>query len=55
MKKWFTINPSVELKIGDPIIYVNDILNIGVAINQGDMAERYKIKASPEMLIEIFK
>ena len=43
------------VKIGDPIIYVNDILNIGVAINQGDMAERYKIKASPEMLIEIFK
>ena len=43
------------VKIGDPIIYVNDILNIGVAINQGDMAERYKIKANPETLIEIFK
>lgn len=43
------------VKVGDPIIYVNDILNIGIAINQGDMAEKYKIKASPEMLIEIFK
>ena len=43
------------VKIGDPIIYVNDILNMGIAINQGDMADRYRIKASPEMLIEIFK
>ena len=43
------------VKIGDPIIYVNDILNMGIAINQGDMADKYKIKASPEMLIEIFK
>ena len=44
-----------EVKIGEPIIYVNDILNIGIAINQGDMAEKYKIKASPDMLIEITK
>ena len=43
------------VKVGDPIIYVNDILNIGIAINQGDMAEKYKIKAGPEMLIEISK
>ena len=43
------------VKIGDPIIYVNDILNMGIAINQGDMADKYRIKASPEMLIEIFK
>lgn len=41
--------------IGEPAIYINDILNLGIAINQGDMANKYKIKPSPEVLFSIWK
>ena len=35
------------VKIGDPIIYVNDILNMGIAINQGDMADKFVVSTIP--------
>ena len=41
--------------IGEPVLYVNDVLNIGVAINQGNFAEYYGISAGPERNIEIWK
>ena len=43
------------VKIGDPAIYVNDLLNIGIAINQGNFAEHYGIKPGPDQNIEIWK
>ena len=43
------------VKIGEPALYVNGILNIGLAINQGNFAEHYGIEAGPDQHIEIWK
>jgi|TARA_B110000914_G_scaffold226505_1_gene252305 S-adenosylmethionine hydrolase len=43
------------VEIGEPAIYINDILNIGIAINQGDMAKEYKIKPGPNVTFLIWK
>jgi len=43
------------VKIGKPALYVNDVLNIGIAINQGNFAEHYSVKPGPEANIEIWK
>jgi S-adenosylmethionine hydrolase len=43
------------VKIGEPALYVNDILNIGLAINQGNFAEHYGIEPGPDQRIEIWK
>ncbi len=41
--------------VGEPVIYVNDILNIGLAINQENMAEKYNINPGPDTVIEIWR
>lgn len=41
--------------LGEPALYVNDILNMGLAINQGNFAKRYGIEPGPEQRIEIRK
>jgi len=41
--------------VGEPVIYINDILNIGLAINQENMAEKYNINPGPGTVIEIWK
>ncbi|MGI9262345.1 MAG: SAM hydrolase/SAM-dependent halogenase family protein [Woeseiaceae bacterium] len=41
--------------IGEPALYVNDILNIGLAVNQGDFAEQYSVEPGPDSNIEIWK
>ena len=43
------------VKIGEPALYVNDVLNIGIAINQGNFAEHHGVKPGPETNIEIWK
>ena len=43
------------VEVGDPALYVNDILNIGLAINQGNFAEQHGIEPGPEQNIEIWK
>lgn len=43
------------VKIGDPALYVNDVLNIGIALYQGNFAEHYGIKPGPNQNIEIWK
>jgi S-adenosylmethionine hydrolase len=43
------------VELGDPALYINDILNIGLAINQGNFAEQYGVDAGPERNIEIWK
>ncbi|MFT5131918.1 MAG: S-adenosylmethionine hydrolase [Gammaproteobacteria bacterium] len=40
---------------GEPALYVNDVLNIGIAINQGNFAEHYGILPGPDTNIEIWK
>lgn len=43
------------VELGEPALYVNDILNIGLAINQGNFAEHYGVEAGPERNIQIWK
>ena len=43
------------VKLGAPALYVNDILNIGLAINQGNFAEHYSIKPGPDSTISIWR
>ena len=43
------------VKLGEPVVYVNDILNIGLAINQGNFAKKHNIEAGPEQSIEFWK
>jgi S-adenosylmethionine hydrolase len=44
---------GVELRA--PALYVNDVLNIGLAINQGNFAEQHGISPGPDWNIEIWK
>ena len=39
--------------LGEPAIYVNDILNIGLALNQGNFAEQYSIQPGGQRVIEL--
>ncbi len=41
--------------LGEPALYVNDILSIGLAINQGNFAAQYGIEPGPDRNIEIWK
>jgi len=41
--------------LGEPALYVNDILNIGLAVNQGNFAEKYGVQAGPDRTIEIWQ
>lgn len=43
------------VKVGDPALYVNDILNIGLAINQDDFSKQFGIEAGPDQNIEFWK
>ncbi|MGI9270743.1 MAG: SAM hydrolase/SAM-dependent halogenase family protein [Woeseiaceae bacterium] len=49
------VNSFGGVRVGEPALYVNDILNIGLAINQGNFAEIYGIEAGPDRNIEISK
>ena len=40
---------------GKAALYVNDILNMGIAINQGNFAKHYGVVAGPERTIEFWK
>jgi len=43
------------VKVGEPCLYVNDILNMGLAINQDDFAKVHGIVAGPEQSIVFWK
>jgi len=43
------------VKVGEPCLYVNDILNMGLAINQDDFAKVHGIVAGPEQNIVFWK
>ena len=43
------------VKLGEPALYINDILNMGIAINQGDFAAHYGVIAGPEQTVEIWR
>jgi len=41
--------------VGEEMLYVNDLLNLGIAINQGDFASDYKVSPGPDTRVEIWK
>lgn len=42
-----------EVPIGSPLVYVNSLLNLAVAINQGSFAAVHKIDSGPDWSIEL--
>jgi len=44
-----------EVPIGKPLVYVNSLLNLAVALNQGNYAALHKIESGPDWSIEISK
>jgi S-adenosylmethionine hydrolase len=44
-----------EVPVGEPLVYVNSLLNLAVAINLGSYAAAHKIDSGPDWSIEIGK
>ena len=42
-----------EVPVGKPLVYVNSLLNLAVALNQGSYAAAHKIDSGPDWSIEI--
>ena len=40
-----------EVPIGNPLVYVNSLLNLAVALNQGNYASAHKIESGPDWFI----
>lgn len=49
--------PYVEsfghVKVGAPVVYLNSLLELAVALNQGSFAERYRVNAGPEWGVSV--
>ncbi|MGT2948983.1 SAM hydrolase/SAM-dependent halogenase family protein [Streptococcus devriesei] len=43
------------VRVGQPIIYINSLYRVGVAINQGSFAKAYNVGVGPQWRIEIKK
>ncbi len=41
-----------EVPVGKPLVYVNSLLNLAVALNQGSYAAAHKIESGPDWFIE---
>ncbi len=41
--------------IGKPLLYLNSLMQLSVALNQGSLAEQYHIGSGTEWSIEVFK
>jgi S-adenosylmethionine hydrolase len=44
-----------DVAVGKPLVYVNSLLNLAVALNQGSYAAAHKIDSGPDWFIEIAK
>ena len=44
-----------DVPVGKPLVYVNSLLNLAVALNQGSYAAARKIDSGPDWSIEIGK
>jgi len=42
-----------EVPLGSPLVYVNSLLNLAVALNQGSYATAHKIDSGPDWFIEL--
>jgi S-adenosylmethionine hydrolase len=48
-------NTFGEVPEGQPLIYINSLLNVSVAINMGSFASIYKVQSGPSWTVEISK
>ena len=44
-----------EVPIGQPLLYINSLLNVGIALNQGSFADQYSIGTGEQWHIRICK
>jgi S-adenosylmethionine hydrolase len=44
-----------DVAVGKPLVYVNSLLNLAVALNQGNYAAAHKVESGPDWTIEISK
>jgi S-adenosylmethionine hydrolase len=44
-----------EVPIGEPLVYINSLLNVAVALNQANYAAAHKIGSGPDWFIEVSK
>lgn len=49
------VNTFGQVEVGKPVIYINDLLNAALAINQGDFAEAHKIESGPDWNIRFYR
>lgn len=48
-------NSFGEVKVGQPVAYVNSLLNFSIALNQADFAKKYHVQSGADWHIEIQK
>jgi S-adenosylmethionine hydrolase len=48
-------NTFADVPVGNPVAYLNSLLNFSLAINQGNFSEMFKILSGPTSRIEISK
>ncbi len=44
-----------DVAVGEPAIYINDLLNVAFALNQDNFAVKYNIKSGPGWSVQIIK
>ncbi len=44
-----------EVNVGEPLLYINSLLNVAVAVNQGDFAKEYRIGTGENWRIKLQK
>jgi hypothetical protein len=44
-----------EVPVGQPLVYINSLLNLAVALNQQSYAASHKVESGPDWSIEISK
>mgnify|MGYP003673709743 CR=1 FL=1 len=47
------VNTFGQVELGQPVIYINDLLNAALALNQGDFAAAHNISSGPDWNITI--
>jgi S-adenosylmethionine hydrolase len=44
-----------EVPVGQPLVYINSLMNVAVALNQGNYAASHKIESGLDWFIELSK
>ena len=49
------VNTFGQVELGQPVIYINDLLNAALALNQGDFAAEHGIASGPDWNIRFYR